>query len=68
MKVTDKVLKITGIAKNAVKISLDGRDISVDQKGNFDETISLSVGYNVIEIIAQDKFGNVDEKNYQLIY
>ena len=68
MKVTDGIQKITGQAKNAVKISLDGREISVDQNGNFDETISLSLGYNIVEIIAQDKFGNVDKKDYQLIY
>jgi len=68
MKVIDSIQKITGIAKNAVKISINGREISIDQKGNFDETISLFSGYNVIEIIAQDKFGNVDKKNYQLIY
>ena len=67
-KATSSIQKITGQAKNGVKISLDGRDISVDQQGNFDETIALSLGYNVVEIIAQDKFGNVDKKNYQLIY
>ncbi|MEI8269858.1 MAG: hypothetical protein WCG45_00655 [bacterium] len=68
MKATENIQKITGVAKNAIKISLNGREISIDQKGNFDETISLSVGYNLINIKAQDKFGNVDEKNYQLIY
>ena len=68
MKVTDNIAKITGKAKNAVNLKLDGREISIDQKGNFDETISLFLGYNLINIQAQDKFGNVDEKNYQLIY
>ena len=68
MKVASNIQKITGIAKNAIKLTLNDREISVDQKGNFDETISLSSGYNIVEIIAKDKFGNVDEKNYQLIY
>ena len=68
MKAISNIQRITGIAKNAVKISLNDREISVDQKGNFDETISLYLGYNMVEIIAQDKFGNVDKKNYQLIY
>jgi hypothetical protein len=68
MKVADSVMKITGKAKNAVNIKLNGREISIDQKGNFDETISLFLGYNLVNIKAQDKFGNVDEKNYQLIY
>ena len=62
MKVTDNIIKVTGVAKNAVKLSLNGREISVDQKGNFDETIALSSGYNLVDIRAQDKFGKVDEK------
>ncbi len=68
MKVSDSILKITGIAKNAVKLTLNGREISIDQGGNFNETLVLLSGYNVVNIKAQDKFGHVDEKNYQLIY
>jgi hypothetical protein len=68
LKVTDSIFEITGQAKNAVKLTLNGREISVDQKGNFDETISFLSGYNLVEIIAQDKFGHVDEKNYKVMY
>ena len=66
--VTDNIMKITGNAKNAIKLILDGREISVDQAGNFSETIALLPGYNIISIKAQDKFGYIDEKNYKLIY
>jgi hypothetical protein len=68
LKVSDNIVKITGKAMNAIKLILNGREISIDQKGNFDETIALLPGYNLVEIIAQDKFGNRDEKNYKLIY
>lgn len=67
-KFTDNILKISGNAKNATFIGLNGREISIDQGGNFSETIALLVGYNVINIKAKDKFGYVDEKNYKLIY
>jgi hypothetical protein len=66
--VTDNIIKIKGTAKNAIKLILDGREISVDQAGNFNETIALLPGYNIISIEAQDKFGKVDEKNYKLMY
>jgi hypothetical protein len=66
-KVTESILQITGNAKNAVNLTLNGRTISVDQKGNFNETIVLLSGYNVINIKAKDEFGNLDEKNYQII-
>ena len=68
LKVTDSIFEITGRAMNAVNLTLNGREISVDQKGNFDETIALLSGYNIVDIKAQDKFGHVDEKNYKVIY
>jgi hypothetical protein len=66
--VTESVLKVTGNAKNALNLKLNGREISLDPQGNFDETIILSSGYNIVNITALDKFDHVDEKNYQLIY
>ncbi|MFA6520213.1 MAG: hypothetical protein WCT44_01245 [Candidatus Paceibacterota bacterium] len=65
---TESVIKVTGNAKNAINLTLNGREISIDEQGNFNETIALLVGYNIINIRAQDKFGYVDEKNYKLIY
>ena len=67
-KAIDNIIKITGTARNANKLSLNDRVISVDLKGNFDETIALLPGYNIISIKAQDEFGNNDEKNYKLMY
>ncbi len=65
---TENPLKITGNAKNAIHLTINGREIYIDQKGNFAEDIVLLSGYNIIEIYAKDKFGKEDVKNYQLIY
>ncbi len=67
-KTLNSVIKITGNAKNAITLSVNGREISVNNKGDFDETIALLKGYNILNIKAKDKFGYVDEKNYKLIY
>ncbi len=67
-KVTESIQKITGNAKNAINLTLNGREISIDQEGNFNETIALLKGYNIVNIKAVDKFGYSDEKNYKLIY
>jgi len=67
-KITTNTIDITGTAKNAINLTLNGREISIDKSGNFDETIALSAGYNIVTIRARDKFGNVDEKDYKLIY
>jgi hypothetical protein len=64
---TQSELKITGRAKNALNLTLNGREISVDQGGNFSETIALLSGYNIISLKALDKFGHSDEKDYKLI-
>lgn len=61
------IIKLTGNAKNAVDLILNGREISVDKQGNFSETIALLSGYNIISIKARDKFEYVDEKNYKLM-
>ncbi|MFA6325380.1 MAG: hypothetical protein WCX46_04110 [Candidatus Paceibacterota bacterium] len=67
-KVTNNIINIIGKAENATLLKLNDREISIDEEGNFDETIVLLPGYNIINIKAQDKFENVDEKNYKLIY
>ncbi|HAS81049.1 MAG: hypothetical protein UR25_C0005G0037 [Candidatus Nomurabacteria bacterium GW2011_GWE1_32_28] len=67
-KVVNNIIKITGNARNAINLILNNREISVDQKGNFNETIALLPGYNTINIEAKDEFGNADEKIYKLMY
>ena len=67
-KVTDNITEVKGNAENAILLTLNGREISIDENGNFKETIALLLGYNIINIKAQDKFGYIDEKNYKLIY
>lgn len=67
-KVEENILSIEGNAKNALSLTLNGRVVSIDEHGNFRETIALLLGYNTVSIFATDKFGNVDEKTYQLTY
>lgn len=61
------IIKITGNAKNAKNLTLNGREISINQDGDFDEILALLLGYNIINIKAKDKFGYIDEKSYQLM-
>jgi hypothetical protein len=65
--VKESIAKMSGTAKNAVLLSLNGREISVDLEGNFEETVALLPGYNIMSIQATDKFGYMDEKIYKLI-
>ena len=67
METVESIQKVTGNAKNAINLTLNGREITVDENGNFSETIALLLGYNIINLTAKDKFGEVDEKNYKVI-
>jgi len=67
-KIEDNVIKIKGNAQNAINLTLNDKTISIDQKGNFEETIALFSGYNIVSIKAKDEFGNSDEKNYKLMH
>lgn len=64
----ESVLKVTGNARNALNLTLNGREISINKEGDFDETIALLPGYNIVNIKAKDKFGDTDEKNYKLMF
>ncbi len=67
-KIEQSTIDITGNAKNATKLVLNGREISIDKNGNFSETVALLSGYNIVSIEAEDKFGHKDFKNYKLIH
>ena len=67
-KIENSVIEITGNAKNATNLTLNGREITINQAGDFNETIALLAGYNVVNIKAKDKFGYSDEKNYKLTH
>src|SRR3990167_7728560 len=67
-KATENILRVIGKARNATDLTLNGRTISIDKEGNFNETIVLLSGYNIVSIEAKDKFVNEDEAHYQLIY
>lgn len=59
---------IKGNARNATYVSLNGREIFIDKTGEFREPISLLSGLGVVTIQAQDKFGNVSQKEFEVVY
>lgn len=61
------LVAVKGIAKNVSFITLNGRQIFVDNDGNFDEELLLSPGYNQWKIEAKDKFGRIVSKRIELV-
>jgi hypothetical protein len=65
--VTDPLIAIEGSVKNISFITLNDRQIFVDNEGKFKEELLLSPGYNVWQIEAKDKFGRIVNKKIELV-
>ena len=63
----EKITEVKGNAKNAIFLSLNGREIFIEKDGNFKENISTLPGYGVVMLVARDKFGNVAEKKFEVV-
>ena len=59
---------IKGNAKNAIYLSLNGREIFIEKDGAFTEPIALLPGFGVVTLTAQDKFGKTAEKKFEIVY
>jgi len=61
-------LPLTGNAKHAKDIRINGRSIAIDREGNFTDAVILSPGYNTINISLRDQFGKQKNRTYQFVY
>ncbi len=66
--ITTSSMTLKGTALRIKDISLNGRPILIDEKGNFNEVLVLSPGYNVSLLSAHDKFGRTTEYKIELVY
>lgn len=63
-----QLIKISGVAKNAKKITLNDRVIDIDEAGAFSERLLLSEGYNILKVSGWDKFDKKVEKIIEVVY
>lgn len=63
---TTSISEISGNAKNATYLSLNGREINLDKNGTFNEKIALPDGYSVVTIEAKDVFGKSAIKTMEM--
>ncbi|MDO8492630.1 MAG: hypothetical protein Q7S34_03265 [bacterium] len=64
----EPLLKIIGRAEHVAFITLNDRQIFVDENGALKEELLLQKGYNIISIKATDRFNRKVEKRLELIY
>lgn len=62
------LITLSGSAKNATSLHVNGREVAVDKQGRFNDPVILLSGYNVTTVEARDKFGNTSKKVLQSYY
>jgi hypothetical protein len=61
------VVYLSGRAQNISFITLNGRQIYVDDEGYFKETLTPSQGYTVLTVEVRDRFGRTDRKSLPVV-
>ena len=57
------LLRLEGTALRIAFLSLQGKQIFTDENGHWQETLLLLPGYNIVSIVARDRFGRTTEKH-----
>lgn len=53
------LVRVRGVAEKESRLTVNGRELRMDERGNFNEEIELATGLNALEFFVQDKFGKV---------
>lgn len=65
--VTDAFVPISGTARHAKQININGRIVAVDREGNFSDGVILSPGYNIVEVEEINQFGREKKETYHWV-
>lgn len=65
--INSNIIEIRGNAQRIVKITLNGYPISIDEQGNWSETLILYDGINKITVQAEDQFGRSVKKQLDIV-
>jgi hypothetical protein len=65
--IESSTVRIIGQASRINKITLNGNPITIDEQGNWSETLIIFPGLNTITIEAQDQFGRTNKKQLNIV-
>ncbi len=57
---------VVGITDKDSKVTINGQPVFVNEKGEFNETVSLSQGINELEVRSENRFGNDASKKIRV--
>ena len=62
------VVTVSGQARNAAWISLNGRQIFTDEKGLWQEKLIVAPGLSIMTVTVRDRFGREEEESVRIIF
>jgi hypothetical protein len=62
-----KTVDVVGRAERVSSLTVNGNPISIDETGNFKETIAVFPGVNIITLSATDQFGRKGSEQIQIL-
>ncbi|MFC1992847.1 hypothetical protein ACFLV3_03445 [Chloroflexota bacterium] len=66
--VTSQTVTVKGVTNADAVVSINGKIVSVDASGIFNEPVILDIGPNLIEVLASDFYGNSANITITVIY
>ena len=64
----DELVNVKRKAEHISTLQLNGRVITTDPDGNFEEQLLVGEGYTILELVATDTFGRHIEKRINISY
>lgn len=62
------IIKVSGEAEKESSLTVNGREITIDENGSFNQFLELAAGLNALEFVVKDRFGKVArEVRYVLV-
>ena len=63
----DPFFTLRGVIANTDFLFINGAKVLPDSSGNFEKTLLLAKGYNIIELSAEDKYGRAENKKLEVV-
>lgn len=67
VSVSNRVIVVRGEAERESQLTVNGRELTIDESGKFNEKIDLRVGVNRLAFRLTDRFGKVTEVRRSLV-
>lgn len=65
--VASTTFQVSGVVSRAKEITLQGKPITIDDKGRFEETLVATQPYTILVLVAKDKYGATETKTLRVV-